>query len=67
MGLGELVQAQLGLDRVLDLFLGGPAAAGQGLLDPRGGVAEDGDARAAAAASTITPRAWAIRIAVRGC
>ena len=41
VGLGESVEAELGHDRVLDLGLGGPAVAGQGLLDPRGGIAED--------------------------
>ncbi len=35
------VQTELGLDRVLDLFLGCAAAAGQGLLDARGRVADD--------------------------
>ena len=47
VGLGESVQAELGHDRVLDLGLGGPAVAGEGLLDPRGGVAEDRRLRAA--------------------
>ena len=40
VGLGKLVQAELGHDRVLDLGLGSPAAAGQGLLDSGSGVAE---------------------------
>ena len=43
VGLGEAVEAQLGLDGVLHLLLGGLAAAGQRLLDPGGGVAEDRD------------------------
>ena len=41
VGLGKVVQAQLGLDRVLDLQLGSPAVAGERFLDPGRGITED--------------------------
>ncbi len=63
--LGKIVQAELGHDRVLDLGFGGPAVAGQGLLDPGRGITED-RRLALRRGQHDRPRAWAIRIAVRG-